>query len=235
MKNKTQTLACPQASSTRASGPLRKKHLMSSAALAGLVLALAPAAQASIILIDPTTPTNAGGFEGTIVSDVVPGWTRTADTGFSAIHPAGARNGDNGIVQNASSSGTFVSDAITQTIGVGDSFSFDFWTGNQGTDPTGEFTVDVSLIFNGGATSLFWETITHQNDGSWVNQFSTAPFLATAAYTDVAIQLALINTGVENDQNKLDDLTFTMTAVPEPSTFVLAALGLLGLVGLRRR
>ena len=50
MKNKTQTLACPQASSTRASGPLRKKHRMSSAALAGLVLALAPAAQAAIII-----------------------------------------------------------------------------------------------------------------------------------------------------------------------------------------
>ena len=47
MNNKYQTLACPQASSTRASGPLRKKHLMSSSALAGLVLALAPAAQAA--------------------------------------------------------------------------------------------------------------------------------------------------------------------------------------------
>lgn len=55
MNNKYQTLACPQASSTRASGPLRKKHLMSFAALAGLVLALAGSAQAADVTWEAPT------------------------------------------------------------------------------------------------------------------------------------------------------------------------------------
>ena len=68
MKNKTQTLACPQASSTRASGPLRKKHLMSFAAVAGLVLALAPAAWAADVTWEAPTSVYTLG-DATVITD----------------------------------------------------------------------------------------------------------------------------------------------------------------------
>ena len=56
MNNKYQTLACPQASSTRASGPLRKKHLMSFAAVAvSAVLASGQVASAATLYYESFT------------------------------------------------------------------------------------------------------------------------------------------------------------------------------------
>jgi hypothetical protein len=191
------------------------KKMITLLAVAGLVLALAPAAQASIILIDNST--NNGSFEGTISDGAVTGWTRTDVTGsFCSIYSFGddtGKTGHNVMVANTPSSATFTSGAIAQTIGAGDSFSFDFWT-SGGSVKIGTVDVDVYLIFDGGVPQ-FWQTAQYISGPtpSWDKQVSASPFTTGPAATDVAFQLVF--TGGDN-QPLLDDVTFTLTEAPVP-------------------
>ena len=256
MKNKTQTLACPQASSTRASGPLRKKHRMSSAALAGLVLALAPAAQAAIIIDnvedegDYTFIHTTGG--GTNAYNAVAA-NPTPYNGLSAV--AGTN-----VVYVYNNMPGEQTGTVTHTLGFGSdntiqagTYVYTMSVGQPATTRPGFQQWDMRLQTTSGGTELanVVNTIAYVPPTYVHNVTATAAWVSTTKTYTINPGDSLIgeeftwaadwsnrasgNTTNDDIWGVFDAVSIEFTAIPEPSSFALTALGLLGLVGRRRR
>ena len=266
MNNKYQTLACPQASSTRASGPLRKKHLMSSSALAGLVLALAPASQAATITWDSAVLIKDVGdavisTEGSLVTayDFGSLYTYNYDKTvngvifdhrpYNAVPPGFAEFNNN-------SNSSLPTDPNSNMVAH---FEELLW-GHTNQDAGGDGISDIELQGLVNGESYLVQFLVHDprstGGNSWDQTFTgganTSPALDArdtyslvgrfvAVGTTQAIRIADTNgihdpapTGLQNPMISAVQWR-EVAAVPEPSTFALAALGLMGLVGLRRR
>jgi len=110
------------------------------------------------------------------------------------------------------------------------------------------FQVTLDLFQNGGAsaaanvtpTITFNTTETHTFGTATVSAVSTVLNYSSAGYTLLApatgVTLTLaFSTGISGAQTLMDNVTLTVTPVPEPTTFALAGLGLAWLLIFRRR
>lgn len=258
MKNKTQTLACPQASSTRASGPLRKKHRMSSAALAGLVLALAPAAQAVTIYTDGVDGVSADYTGGGIARFYGVGIDDTGTQGVTSQD--GLKHG-----RLSTSYGSSTSGEATLIAGFGSgneiqagTYVFTISVGDNNSSRSGFTTFEHRLQTTIGATVLPGASLTTAyvplvnqwtGDGGVTTgtpntaEWTTTVITYTVGLADVAFIGQEFTWGADvtggADGNGIygafDKVHIEFTAVPEPSTTgVLAIAGVLGLLRRRR-
>ena len=136
------------------------------------------------------------------------------------------------------------------------------WTGTEITfDLGGTFNLaDVTIGYVGIPTSAMWGpyevTLTFSTDGvlfgspivdngftqlapgtssTYLRDDLVVPTLVTASHVKVAFDGGLLESTGNSNGWLLDEISFDGTPIPEPTTFVLAALGLLALLGLTRR
>ena len=175
---------------------------------------------------------SSGGFSGTsqaflgISNDDNYSWGQNSDAGFSSLGLAlqssqiGFRSAVNGVSGNSSSNGGMTGSAT-------------YTNGNW---------YKLTTIITKPVSGNIW-TISGSVDnwGSTGAAFSSN--LLTLGITNVTIADATFNSaatatygqfGTRNGAWTAAD-NFTMTAIPEPSSSLLAAIGVFGLVGLRRR
>jgi hypothetical protein len=163
------------------------KKIISILAIAGLVLALAPAAQAATVLMSPSV--NDGSFEGyTAGAPVNWGnnhytgiWTNTAGIGqWNGSDPTYKTDGNINLVVNGSSSGTTTSDDILGTNGyntvqAGDVFTYSWDYRPNGTNQTFKFEID----FGNGPVEL--DSVTAAVASSYQTMSGTYTALAADA------------------------------------------------------
>ncbi len=164
------------------------KKLITLMAVAGLVLALAPAAQAaSIVLMDPTT--NDGSFESQLGGGFERGPTTSGVWTFSNDDAGPWDNGGaNGymtdgvclFVANGGASGTATSSDLLGTDGyntvrAGDEFTYSYDYRPNGTDQTFKFEID----FGNGKVEI--HSVTASSTGSYTNMSGTYTATATDA------------------------------------------------------
>ena len=268
MKNKYQTLACPQASSTRASGPLRKKHLMSSAALAGLVLALAPAAHAAVVTWESAVLIATVGAVGSVNgSDAVISTEGSLVTAidFQYRYDIFGDQTVNGVTfavnPGQSGSGSVLDPGFTDFYRTSRATSHTDDNNNIGADfglllqghayeTDAETSADIELqgltdgesylvqFLVGVQASASDGTQTYSGGGGVSGSISSTEYYSLVGrfQADGLTQAINIAGSATNTRDPyISAVQWRQVTVPEPSTFALAALGLLGLVGRRRR
>jgi hypothetical protein len=94
--------------------------------------------------------------------------------------------------------------------------------------------IDIILDDANGTNTLF--SSFSQSGGTDVTNLATATFRFLVDQTGTAtIRLVEIDGTAANEEALLNGFVLTFYSIPEPSTFALAAIGLLGLMGWRRR
>jgi len=288
MKNKTQTLACPQASSTRASGPLRKKHRMSSAAVAvSAVLASGQVASAATLYYESFTessyptdflgsaPDSGGGdwtsAQNNSLDQIVDGSIDTTGTqaltatggklDFSASTDNRTRStlsagvGANGTTKYASflididdDGGTGGFDGLEFKDSGGTIFRIG-WLGNVygvhnslgAVSGSGVMSAGLNFVvaeFNFGAGNSDTVDLYFNPTAAALSAGTSSAQLATADYSFDIFEIVQYHTDPLDgfiDEIRVGDTLADVALIPEPTSFVLAALGLLGLIGRRRR
>ena len=178
-----------------------------------LILALSAALAVSSVPAQAQLVTN-GGFE---TGDFT-GWTRNPiGTCIDQVNAGSARSGSYGLLSSPFNSVCFYSQSIATT--VGQQYDFSFWIANLGFGSPSSF-------------EAFWDS---QSVFSLTNPAPTAYsqklFSVTATSTTTYIDFVIRD---ESHFYMLDDVSVvqsgTSTVVPEPSSLVLMAAGLFGLM-----
>jgi hypothetical protein len=117
---------------------------------------------------------------------------------------------------------------ITDTLLLGDTFSFDYWW-EMGVEPT-EFNLDV-LFFNGVNWETFGWVLNFDGDS---DQWESASFWVPpwARGENTQVMFSLLDWGQETDPTVY--LRNIGTSVPEPSTLLLIGFGILGIGFIRK-
>ena len=224
---------------------------MSSAALAGLVLALAPAAQAATIIDNVEdegdyTYSHVGGGTNSNVDEIGDG------TYNGGIAVAGDRFVYIYNSQNGEHTGT-----VTHTAGFGagnsiqaGTYAFSMSAGVLDNNSRPNFQQwDIRLETTLGATELSnvvntvpYVPVSYTAGAAWASTTKTYTInpgdsLIGEEFTWAADWSNRASGNTTNDDiwGVFDAVSIEFTAIPEPSSFALTALGLLGLVGRRRR
>ena len=186
--------------------------------------AFALSSQAATVLIGGTT--NNGDFEDPIGADSfasgnVTNWANWTEQSAVA-------GGDTGTVARASlfaylKGGGAIVNMTTTTIAVGDTFNFGF-TNVRGRD------VDMQLVYNDGGVLT---GIAGTEFGGDQYETYTSSLIVTAGDAWIG---KVVGVGILAASNypEVDDVTLSVSAVPEPSSAALLGLGGLALI-LRRR
>jgi hypothetical protein len=169
----------------------------------------------------------------------------TGITGWTVIGPAGSNvdlindtfmyqgttiNAESG-VQSVDLSGTSddAGDGLSQTVAtsVGTTYELSFWVGRASYTDAGTGATDLSI--NGSLIGTYTNPNTTPNQVNWMN--FTYDFIATTASTDIAFTTheSLLGEEVGLDNVSLNAVA---SAVPEPSSLYLAALGAAAMGGL---
>lgn len=175
---------------------------------------------------------SSGGFSGTsqaflgISNDDNYSWGQNSDTGFSSL----------GLALQSSQIGW-----RSAVNGVGGNGSFNGGMTGSASYTTGNWYKLTSIITKPVSGNIWTISGSVENWGSTGAAFSSN--LLTLGTSNVTIADATFNNaatatygqfGTRNGAWTAAD-NFTMTAIPEPSSSLLAAIGVFGLVGLRRR
>jgi hypothetical protein len=206
---------------------------------------------ASIWSLDAANNVTRNGGDSGIDADA---WVWTRLSNGWAYSGTGGNGGGGGFVQNSSSNerpravGFFADDAKATAGDVDVSIDFNFghtdqslhlelyaWNNGQtapgfswGGPTANNPPYNVTVL--GDADTLLDTQISASNLGSW-QTISLGSVALGSGYDHYAWRVGIL--GADNGTSfAFDNLT---VAVPEPSTFALAFLGLLGMVGLRRR
>ena len=185
------------------------------------------------LLVNPGFDTNGGG--GTTPT----GWTGGGDAGKQGVESWGSHDGDGWLEAfygwNAGTSATLSQDLAGSANAI---YTLDFW--QEGDDAWNGTSFDVSLIWLdasgssvGTPATMNLQPTAMANTG-WTNQVlqATSP-LNTATVRVQFAATSLIEGGA--GAAKIDEVDFTMQAIPEPSTAALIALPLIALATMRRR
>jgi hypothetical protein len=241
------------------------KHMMSFAAVAGLVLALAPAAQATPFLDDFNADTSANYYNYN--------YSSATFTDFASPYKFDIDDSDNNILQLDDSTGSNALIHKTATLDVGETYKIDFldagatrgqiitssatpgdgtsahwyvarirWDGDNEFDafnfggdvPVPSSTFDIgttSTLTSGGSAYIERETATDFN----LYYDTGASTRVKYGEFSLAADPGTIYVGVQTHNNLAPFDNLEIVGVPEPSTFVLAALGMLGMMGFGRR
>ena len=191
------------------------------AMLAGVVVR----ADAANIVADPGFET---GVAGSYTGPMGDGWVVTAGTG-AICNNSGAGCGSAGVAHTGTQmafldwSNTF--DTITQTLttAIGQTYTISYFV--AGTQPNFlEVTFGGSTLFNGTAPT---------NGVGSPSDYVHYTFNSTETSTSTV--LAFSGQRTVGGEVLLDDVSVTASAVPEPATWLLTSMALLGLGVLRRR
>ena len=198
--------------------------------------------------VDPVPPPQGlipivnASFEDPVVADGAAhtgpfeGWT--LDAGAWAIwNPEPANfsavpDGDNAFI--LTNNGGTISQTLGATFGEGLEYDLSAYIGVRADEADG-YTENFRIGLYRGGTEL--ASVSGNLDdtmrNTWV-QYGTPTYTATAADAGQPIRIVISNPGGGGSwQFSVDDVQ--LTAVPEPSTLLLAALGLIGLAGIGRR
>jgi hypothetical protein len=162
------------------------KKLITLFAIAGMVLALAPAVHAQTVLMNPTT--NDGSFESVLGSfawaPTTSGiWTLTTSSGVTGLWDNNGTYSSDGeccYVANAGISGTATTSDLLgttayTTVAAGDEFTYSWDYRPNGANQTFKFEID----FGSGPVEL--DSVTASSDGTYKNMSGTYTATATDA------------------------------------------------------
>ncbi|MEZ5399507.1 MAG: DUF642 domain-containing protein [Bryobacteraceae bacterium] len=126
-----------------------------------------------------------------------------------------------------------ISQTVTTTPGI--DYTLSFWVGNQDdADPVYPNASLISLYIDGSLVGTYGHSDDTPNQTTW-REF-VVNFKAASASTTIAFENA---TPTGDNMAGLDDVSLDVSAAnvnaPEPGTFALAGIALLGLAALRRR
>ena len=127
---------------------------------------------------------------------------------------------------NAAWTGT-ISDTAGHAFNAGDKVSIDFFTAGRPVD-SGPLTFNVSLV---GPATLSYGTFAPASQTAW-NQVNTGDLTVATAGTYNVLFSSLAQSS--DRTTFIDNVSYIVTPIPEPSTLTLAAVGLLGLRRRRR-
>ena len=216
------------------------KGWMMAAAAFGFAVMTHSASAATTILISPGTGAgddiNNGGFEsstGTTYAQIAPWFNFAGNTSTAASTDANfKRTGTLGASVSTSTTGKASPGINTgHTIALGDTFDLTFWHRGH-TGFTGTEGVTVTLYSNSGPIS---SAIYYPVDSVW-NAFIANNIAVAAPNIGEILFLRFVNNS-GNGTNKfsgLDDVTLTVSPIPEPSAALLGSLGLFALLRRRR-
>ena len=225
------------------------KRMVSFAAVAGLVLAMGTAAQAAIVLIDPTT--NDGSFEShtgtttwapvTLTGSTVTGGSQAAVLDLNSHQPVwGSANMDGNDVLHIGDTTTPVTATFFDVLGTGGytsvtagdvfTWSFDITSQAAGAGATATVRIDFGNgpVFMGSAVSDASVSTTETASGTYT---------ATAADASGG-QVVFIGEilGAPGDSRTLgDNAQLSVDPIPDPASAVLLLLGLPFVMRRRRR
>jgi hypothetical protein len=214
------------------------KKLITLFAIAGMVLALAPAAQAAPITL-MANGTNDGSFEAYTASGV--NWGGSVGVwqfnGPTAPNRLGAWNGTPtgrdgliGLVANGGDLGVGTTSDILgtggySTVTVGDVFTWSYIY-NDGADTNQ--TVGLSLNF--GGADVVVDSFTMDSPVNWQTRSGTYTATSTDAGGGSLSVVATVGGHTFTDKYEL-----SVVAIPEPATMSLLAIGGIALIRRRRR
>ncbi|MDQ8191973.1 hypothetical protein [Roseibacillus persicicus] len=186
-----------------------------------------------------------GGFSGLDGSQINDFTTPAPANGQDAAPNRGRGESRRVFLINDRVESTALSDDLTSGLG-GDLFQLSLWTGSNDLGAT-HFTLDASIVFDAGLPSeqtVGFQSISHtisdapngQLADNVTNGFierDNAAFGSVAAPADYSTaQLVLdvdnnnSNGANQSDQVYIDDVTLTVTSIPEPSSALLSLLAL---------
>jgi hypothetical protein len=188
---------------------------------------LVSVANATIITINNAGFETANTFDaggGTYNHSVV-GWDLDSG-GFGTMLTSGFPVAStNGGVNNAWSNGGTISQSLTDILAIG-SYDLSVLFGDRTDTPFPTASIELWA----GATLIGLISQASVPDGTWVNGTSNIVIGGGHAALGETLEIKLISGGV---QNLFDDVSLNYTAVPEPSTLAIFALGLMGLASRR--
>lgn len=215
----------------------------------GAVVALASPAQAAVSLTnlgfeDPA----AGKITGFDATTDVPGWQDVGTPTDSGVEDTGANSGDyrSFFKGRTATDDRGASQMTGHTIALGDVITVGFWAMNiwaadamtvvlfADSPDVGANEVGWAAAGQGGLSSnATWNTATGALSGTW--QYYEVSMTAGSGFVAQELGVHFVNTSASASWTALDDVTLSVTAVPEPSAALLGGLGLLGLLHRRRR
>ena len=144
-------------------------------------------------------------------------------------------DGNNSVFLDGDSAGP---DSLSQTLDTvpGDTYTVSFWA-------DADITNSFSVTLGGTAVTGVPDSITANGFPSSVANGNSSLFelysgtVVASAASEALVFTAAVPPGGPGATVEIDDVSVVATAVPEPSTFAITALGLLGLIaiGWRRR
>jgi hypothetical protein len=126
------------------------------------------------------------------------------------------------------------------TIQAGDTFDFSYWWIDKSNFDDGSDTVQMVLYVTADDTIAGTDVDTivlhsglSQSDSTWEQEIATGQSFTAAAAGKTLFARLENNANATGEFARWDNIY--VEAVPEPSTFALSALSLIGLIGVRRR
>ena len=133
---------------------------------------------------------------------------------------------------------TITSQTFSGTYSTDDQFSFSAAFGNRinGTPGSDQVAYNLRLSFNDTENTLLdlVSTVFQDPTGDYISYADTVDYTGSGA-TEVFLIATMNNNLAGSGQGMVDAISLSHSAVPEPSTASLLAIGALGVIARRRR